>query len=70
MKLFCKHNFKKEENILYCTKCDKTIILECAHNWEHLEKITIRNAYDGDKIDGFERILKCTKCGDLKKFIY
>jgi len=46
--------------------------LFCAHNWETHNKRDKDIVYSGDRIVTVEttEILKCTKCGKIKKLTY
>jgi hypothetical protein len=66
MNLFCKHNFVKDGDLIFCTKCGKQKKIECNHKWETLTQ------YEATYISGAGRdksiILKqqCVKCGNIR----
>lgn len=62
MSIFHKHNFiesKNNKEMLYCS-CGKTVSIH-VHKWEKHANIIMFGNTGG-------AVLKCTACGDLKKF--
>lgn len=55
-----KHNFIEGDHCVFCTKCG---LIRCNHKWEVSEsyKATFFNT-----TKGIYKILKCSKCGDMK----
>ena len=66
MPIFHKHNFIESTNnkeMLYCS-CGKTVSTH-VHKWEVIREHKI---IDRNITYGIIRVLKCTTCGELKKF--
>jgi hypothetical protein len=69
----CNHKYEKvnKDGYQYCIKCGKAIHIECSHHFQtirvmdHFRPAHFR--FDKDLVIGLVYILRCTKCGIIKK---
>ncbi len=66
----CKHKYGDvKEGYQYCKKCGKAICApenSCIHKWEEIRRLEINNPYGSIPL-GDIYVLKCNKCGEIKK---
>jgi len=64
MNLFkkCEHNFIKDKNNLYCSKCGKHIRMKCDHQWEEINRSIVINGFGKKQIVSTR---ECQICGNF-----
>lgn len=67
MNLFCKHNYVKQDDLIFCTKCGKQKKVECNHIWETIKQYEA-TTYRIGKVQDKNIVLKqtCKHCGNIR----
>ena len=60
--IFCKHNFIKEKNNLFCNKCGKYVRMKCDHKWKSVHNDNITTHIGGVHV--IETLI-CEICGHI-----
>ena len=66
--MFCKHEFIKDKNNLYCKKCGKYVRMKCDHQWEEIDREIVKNIYRPSSNGQTVSNRQCKICGKLIQF--